>query len=153
MVTNEIGFYRVSKICEILSIAKSTWWLWVKNGRAPKGFKISDGITVWPKDVIHKFLKEAPVGQPQKTKDFYKEKRQLEYAHVERLARRATPGTWVAVGRQIENADDKLPDICFCELADDPEQDKSNAEFIAAMNPTFVLKLIRRLREYEDTKN
>lgn len=36
----------------ILPIGLSTWWLWVKEGRAPRGIKISSRITVWKKDDV-----------------------------------------------------------------------------------------------------
>lgn len=51
-----IGFYRVPQITELLCISKSTWWLWVQNGRAPKGRKLSPGVTVWNRAEIHAFI-------------------------------------------------------------------------------------------------
>ena len=36
----------------ILPIGLSTWWEWVKEGKAPKGIKISSRITVWKKDDV-----------------------------------------------------------------------------------------------------
>lgn len=31
----------------ILSIAPSTWWAWVKAGKAPQPIRLSAGVTVW----------------------------------------------------------------------------------------------------------
>jgi hypothetical protein len=31
----------------LLPVAASTWWLWVKAGRAPAPIKLSPGCTVW----------------------------------------------------------------------------------------------------------
>lgn len=53
-----IGFYRVSQITDLLCISKSTWWLWVQNGRAPKGRKLSPGVTVWKRSDIHAFIEQ-----------------------------------------------------------------------------------------------
>ena len=36
----------------ILPIGLSTWWAWVKEGRAPRGIKISSRITVWKKNDV-----------------------------------------------------------------------------------------------------
>jgi predicted DNA-binding transcriptional regulator AlpA len=54
----EIGFYRVPQITELLSISKSTWWLLVQTGRAPQGKKITNGVTVWSRSEIHKLIRE-----------------------------------------------------------------------------------------------
>jgi prophage regulatory protein len=54
----EIGFYRVPQITDLLCISKSTWWLWVQNGKAPKGRKLSAGVTVWSRSDIHAFIEK-----------------------------------------------------------------------------------------------
>jgi predicted DNA-binding transcriptional regulator AlpA len=54
----DLGFYRVTKIIDLLSISRSTWWLWVQNGKAPKGRKISTGVTVWRRSDIHAFIEK-----------------------------------------------------------------------------------------------
>lgn len=54
----DIGFYRVPQITQLLCISKSTWWLWVQNGKAPKGRKITAGVTVWPRAEIHKLIRD-----------------------------------------------------------------------------------------------
>lgn len=56
--SQEIGFYRVPQITDLLCISKSTWWLWVQNGKAPKGRKISAGVTVWNRSDIHAFIEK-----------------------------------------------------------------------------------------------
>lgn len=57
-VQDEIGFYRVAQITELLCVSKSTWWLWVQNGRAPRGKKITAGVTVWSRSEIHKLIRD-----------------------------------------------------------------------------------------------
>lgn len=52
------GFYRVSQITELLCISPSTWWLWVQKGRAPKGHKLSPGVTVWKRSDIEAFIEK-----------------------------------------------------------------------------------------------
>lgn len=51
------GYLRIRQICgdpnatppihAILPIGTSTWWRWVAEGKAPKGIKLSPGVTVW----------------------------------------------------------------------------------------------------------
>jgi len=53
---SQTGFYRVPQITELLCISPSTWWLWVQKGRAPKGHKLSPGVTVWKRSDIHAFI-------------------------------------------------------------------------------------------------
>lgn len=54
--SQDLGVYRVAQITELLCISKSTWWLWVQNGKAPKGRKLSPGVTVWSRADIHAFM-------------------------------------------------------------------------------------------------
>jgi predicted DNA-binding transcriptional regulator AlpA len=42
-----VGFLRVPKITNLLSISKSCWWKGIKDGRFPKGKKLSPQVTVW----------------------------------------------------------------------------------------------------------
>lgn len=41
------GFIREPKILPLFSISRSTWWAWVKEGKAPAGVKLSRRITAW----------------------------------------------------------------------------------------------------------
>lgn len=60
-----LGFYRVDQIIGLLGISKSTWWLWVQNGKAPKGHKLSRNVTVWKRADIHAFCESvAPSESP-----------------------------------------------------------------------------------------
>jgi hypothetical protein len=58
MQTNSLpptGFIRLERIVgnpkrcipAIYPVSKSTWWQWVKEGKAPKPIKLSHGVTVW----------------------------------------------------------------------------------------------------------
>lgn len=40
------------------SIASSTWWAWVKEGKAPKGIKLSHRVTVWRASDIQAFIEK-----------------------------------------------------------------------------------------------
>jgi len=48
-------YFRAKEIAQVLSIGKSTWWLWVKTGKAPQGIKLGKRITVWPAEAIQSF--------------------------------------------------------------------------------------------------
>jgi hypothetical protein len=54
-IVASIAYLRVSDIARnrrtgtpgLLPITASTWWAWVKAGRAPAPIKLSPGCTVW----------------------------------------------------------------------------------------------------------
>jgi prophage regulatory protein len=46
---------RKTKDPGILPISPSTWWSWVKAGKAPKPVKLSPGVTVWNKEMVLAF--------------------------------------------------------------------------------------------------
>lgn len=49
---------RIRQVLELVPIGRSTWWLWVGQGRAPAGLKLSEGVTVWRQSDIDRFLSE-----------------------------------------------------------------------------------------------
>jgi len=49
-------YLRVKQIAQLLSIGKSTWWLWVKEGKAPAGIKFGNRVTVWKTADIQAFI-------------------------------------------------------------------------------------------------
>lgn len=49
-------FLRVKDVAEMLSIGKSTIWLYVKTGKFPKPIKLSPGVTVWKLSEIEQFM-------------------------------------------------------------------------------------------------
>ena len=40
-------FLRAKEVAAVLGIGVSTWWAWVKAGKAPKGIKLGSRTTVW----------------------------------------------------------------------------------------------------------
>ena len=52
------SYIRTKDIAGMLSISKSTWWLWVKQGKVPKGIKLGNRVTVWDKNEILKLLSQ-----------------------------------------------------------------------------------------------
>lgn len=59
----ETGFVRLSTILQVLPIGRSTWWQWVKTGKAPAGIKIGPNTTAWDVASIRALL--AQFQQPQ----------------------------------------------------------------------------------------
>lgn len=45
--TTSENFIRIKNVSYLTSIARSTIWLWVKEGRFPKPIKVSPRVTVW----------------------------------------------------------------------------------------------------------
>jgi prophage regulatory protein len=52
----ETGFVRLPTILKIFPVSKSTWWAGVKDGRFPKGIKLSPKITAWRVEDIRDLL-------------------------------------------------------------------------------------------------
>lgn len=51
------GYVRQSQLIPgIVPVSGSTWWRWVKSGKAPKPVKLSDRVTVWRVEDIRAFI-------------------------------------------------------------------------------------------------
>jgi prophage regulatory protein len=50
---------RLPQVMELTGLARSTVWLWVKEGRLPKPMKLSHRVTVWKESDILKFIRDA----------------------------------------------------------------------------------------------
>ena len=55
--TTEKTLLRMKHLTEILSVSKSTIWLWIRNNDFPKPNKIN-GVSVWKKDTIDEWITE-----------------------------------------------------------------------------------------------
>ena len=47
---------RVGDVAEILGCSKSTVWMYARQGKIPKGNKLSERITVWRQADIQAFI-------------------------------------------------------------------------------------------------
>ncbi|MDH5721850.1 MAG: AlpA family phage regulatory protein [Alphaproteobacteria bacterium] len=43
----DTGFVRLPEVLKVFPVSKSTWWAGIKDGRFPKGVKLSEKITAW----------------------------------------------------------------------------------------------------------
>lgn len=69
------GYLRISQILGnpkanpplpgLIPIGKSTFWLWVKEGRAPKPVKLGPRITAWRSEDIQAFILQLAAGSEQ----------------------------------------------------------------------------------------
>ncbi|AUM11978.1 helix-turn-helix transcriptional regulator [Ketobacter alkanivorans] len=50
------GFIRLDDILKIFPIGKSTWWQGIKDGRYPKGIKLSPRTTAWRVEDIQNLI-------------------------------------------------------------------------------------------------
>lgn len=53
------GAMRAHDAAKFLGVAVSTFWRWVKEGRLPKGRRLSSRCTVWLRADIERFLRKA----------------------------------------------------------------------------------------------
>jgi prophage regulatory protein len=59
MQTNNDVLLRLPQVLAIVPVAKSTWWSWVKSGKAPAPVKISAGVTCWRKSDIDRMTQQV----------------------------------------------------------------------------------------------
>ena len=52
-------FMRIGEVAKVFGIAKSTAWLWVKEGHLPVGHKIGPRVTVWKESEILAYMMEV----------------------------------------------------------------------------------------------
>ena len=45
-------FYRLPFIKQKFQVSGSTIWSWIKQGKFPRGIKISDNVTVWESQAV-----------------------------------------------------------------------------------------------------
>lgn len=55
------GFLRDKQIYPFFAIGRSTWWKWVRDGKAPPGIKLSSRTTVWRAEDIRSLLNELTI--------------------------------------------------------------------------------------------
>lgn len=56
------GFTRAKEAARFLGIGRSTWWQWVKEGKAPQGIKLSSRTTVWKAEDVHQLANQLAKG-------------------------------------------------------------------------------------------
>jgi len=49
-------FLRIPKVMELTGLAKSTVWLWVKQGKLPSPIKLSTRVTVWKRSDLEEWI-------------------------------------------------------------------------------------------------
>jgi predicted DNA-binding transcriptional regulator AlpA len=54
---------RAKDAAAFLGIGLSTFWKWVKDGRLPKGIRLSARCTVWRSEAIEDFIEQQATGQ------------------------------------------------------------------------------------------
>lgn len=50
------GFLRLDEVLRVFPVAKSTWWQGIKEGRYPKGVKLSARTTAWRAEDIKRLI-------------------------------------------------------------------------------------------------
>ena len=55
----ETGFVRLPAILRVIPVSRSTWWQWVRDGKAPKPVKLAARTTAWKATDISDFILQA----------------------------------------------------------------------------------------------
>lgn len=54
-------FLRITDVMERTKLARSTIWLWVKQGKLPAPIKLSERVTVWRESDLNDWMNEQGV--------------------------------------------------------------------------------------------
>ena len=52
----ETGFLRLPEVLRLFPVSKSTWWLGVRDGRFPAGYKLGPNTTGWRCEDIRELI-------------------------------------------------------------------------------------------------
>ncbi|MRR50917.1 MAG: AlpA family phage regulatory protein [Rhodocyclaceae bacterium] len=52
----DTGFVRLPAILRVFPVSRSTWWQWVKIGKAPMPVKLGPRTTAWTAESIRAFI-------------------------------------------------------------------------------------------------
>lgn len=56
--SNTASFLREKHVRQLIPVAHSTLWAWVRSGKFPAPLKLSDRITVWRNSDVQAFIKQ-----------------------------------------------------------------------------------------------
>jgi len=54
----QYGFLREKQIRQLIPIAHSTLWLWVREGKFPTPMKLSPKVLVWDAKAVREFIEQ-----------------------------------------------------------------------------------------------
>jgi prophage regulatory protein len=57
----EFGFLRLHQVLAMIPVGKSTWWEWVKAGKAPAGIKLGANIRAWRVEEIRALIEKLTI--------------------------------------------------------------------------------------------
>lgn len=77
LIFPETGFVRIPQILEVIPIGESTWWKWVKSGKAPAPVKLGPRTTAWTAESIRSLITDLKESSPE-TIDLQDIPRELE---------------------------------------------------------------------------
>jgi predicted DNA-binding transcriptional regulator AlpA len=52
----ETGFLRLPAVLALIPVSKTTWWAWVKSGKAPRPVKLGPRMTAWKAEDIAEMI-------------------------------------------------------------------------------------------------
>lgn len=55
------GFLRLPQVLKLIPVSRSTWWAWVKQGRAPAPVKLGPRTTAWRAEQIQDLIESFPL--------------------------------------------------------------------------------------------
>lgn len=58
LIFPETGFVRIPQILEVIPIGESTWWKWVKSGKAPAPVKLGPRTTARTAESIRSLIED-----------------------------------------------------------------------------------------------
>jgi prophage regulatory protein len=53
---NNERLLRLPEVLQRIPVSKSSWWAWIKDGKAPAGVKLGLRVTAWRESDINEFV-------------------------------------------------------------------------------------------------
>ena len=58
----QVRLLRMNQIVDLVPVSPATIWRWIRQGRFPAGTRLSRNITVWPAEVVERWVEQNTGG-------------------------------------------------------------------------------------------
>ena len=58
----DTGFMRIGQVLALIPIGRSTWWAWVRDGRAPAAVRLAPRTTAWRSEDVRRLIEQLGAG-------------------------------------------------------------------------------------------
>lgn len=59
----DTGFMRIGQVLSVIPIGRSTWWQWVRDGKAPSPIKLGPKTTAWRAEDVRALIQSRGISE------------------------------------------------------------------------------------------